>query len=96
MRFSFERHSTNRLLNRLLDELSDEQVSLILTGDCWKLRDTCVCRSMERFELFRRGLADVHGRLTALGIAVQTALIDDIFPICTDRCGSNSVTPNIK
>lgn len=58
-------------------ELSDEQVSLLLTGDCWKLCDTCVCRSMERFELFRWGLADVHGRLTALGVAVQDRLIED-------------------
>lgn len=77
MRFSFERHSANLLLNRLLDKLSDEQVSLILTGDCWALRDTCVCRSLERFELFRWGLADVHGRLTSLGIAALERLIAD-------------------
>jgi hypothetical protein len=64
-------------LKRLLAEISDEQVSLILTGDCWSLRDSCVCRSMERFELFRWGLADVHGRLTKLGIVVQNALIND-------------------
>lgn len=77
VRSIFERHSTNRLLNRLLDELSDEQVSLILTGDCWDLRDCCVCRSLQRFEFFRWGLADVHGRLTNLGIAVQERLIAD-------------------
>lgn len=77
MRFNFGRHSTNRFLNRLMDELSDEQVLLILTGDCWSLLDACVCRSFERFDLYRLGLVDVHGRLTALGVAVQDRLIED-------------------
>lgn len=60
-----------------MHELSDEQVSLILTGDCWDLRDCCVCRSLERFELFRWGLTDVHGQLTKLGVAVLERLIED-------------------
>jgi hypothetical protein len=75
--FSFERLLTSRHFNWLLDEISDHQVLLILTGDCWSLLGTCICRSFERFDLHRLGVTDVHGRLTGLGLRVQAALIED-------------------
>jgi hypothetical protein len=61
----------------MLDSLSDAQVSLLLTGDCWELHDDCLCRSFDRFELYRLGHVDVHGRFTTLGFAMRAALIDD-------------------
>jgi hypothetical protein len=64
-------------LGRLLDRLSDAQVSLLLTGDCWELRDDCACRSFERFELHRLGHVNAHGHFTPLGLAMRAALIDD-------------------
>jgi hypothetical protein len=48
-------------LDQLFDELSDPEVSLLLTGDRWELRDGCVCWSSDRFALQLRGVADVHG-----------------------------------
>jgi hypothetical protein len=61
----------------LLDQLTDEQISLIVTGDCWDLSYVCVCRSYERFALYRMGIADVHGRLMSLGLMAQQELFDD-------------------
>lgn len=75
--FRLKRHSPNRALTQLLARLSDEQFSLLLTGDCWELRDDCVCRSFRRFDLQLKGLVTVHGRFTALGSALQAAPIDD-------------------
>ena len=74
MRSSFMPRFTNRTVNRLLDQLTDDQVSVLITGDCWKLSYVCVCRSCERFALFRLGIAEVHGRLTPLGLKVQANL----------------------
>ena len=77
MQSIWQRLSTNRTVNRLLDELTDDQVSVLITGDCWDLSYVCVCRSCERFALFRLGIAQVHGRLTPLGLKVQNELFDD-------------------
>lgn len=74
--FKSKPRSANQLLDRLLDELTDEQVSLLLTGDCWDLREDCLCRTFDRFALQLRGLADEHGHLTELGLTAQAALID--------------------
>ena len=74
MRFSFMPAFKNRTVNRLLDQLTDDQVSVLITGDCRHLSYECLCRSAERFELFRLGIADVHGRLTPLGLRVQANL----------------------
>jgi hypothetical protein len=57
--------------------LTDEQVSLLLTGDCWQLRDDCVCRSIERFAMHKLGVVDVHGHFTPGGYASRAALIAD-------------------
>ena len=73
--FRLKPRSSNRQLDRLLDELSDAEVSLMLTGDCWELRDDCVCRSFDRFALQLRGLVTVHGEFTVLGLDVQDTLI---------------------
>jgi hypothetical protein len=75
--FSWRLQSTNRSLRHLLDQLTDEQISVIVTGDCWELSDVCICRSPERFPLCCLGVADVHGRLTALGLRLQQTLFDD-------------------
>ena len=77
MRFSFKPAFTNRTVNRLLDQLTDDQVSVLITGDCWDLSYVCVCRSVERLALFRLGIAEVHGRLTPLGLKVQQELFED-------------------
>ena len=77
MRFSFMPAFTNRTVNRLLDQLTDDQVSVLITGDCWDLDYVCVCRSVERFELLSLGVAELHGRLTPLGLKVQQELFDD-------------------
>ena len=68
---------TSRSLRRLFDQLTDEQVSVIITGDCWHLSYVCLCRSFERFDLFKLGIADVHGKLTEMGLEVQRALFGD-------------------
>jgi hypothetical protein len=75
--FSWKRQSTNRSLRRSLDRLKDEQVSVIVTGDCWDLSYVCICRSYERFALCRSGVVDVHGRLTTLGLRMQQELFGD-------------------
>ena len=69
--FRFERRLPNRTLAQLAHDLTDNQLSDIITGDCWKLDDECICRSVERFELYRLGLATVHGRLTDDGLRLQ-------------------------
>ena len=69
-----------RLLSRTLDQLArevtDNQLSDIITGDCWHLDDECLCRSLERFELYRLGLATIHGRLTDDGLRLQRSFDD--------------------
>jgi hypothetical protein len=77
VQFSWTRQSTNHSLRRSLDRLTDEQVSIIITGDCWDLSYVCVCRSYERLALFHLGIAGAHGRLTALGLRLQLELFDD-------------------
>lgn len=74
MQLIWNRPSTNRTVNRLLDQLTDDQVSVMITGDCWNLSYVCVCRSIERLDLYRLDIADVHGRLTPLGLTVQHEL----------------------
>ena len=77
MQFSWKPRSTNRSLRHLLDRLTNDQVAVIITGDCWHLSYVCLCRSYKRFDLCRLGVADVHGRMTALGLRVQQKLFDD-------------------
>jgi len=64
-------------VNRLLDQLTDEQVSALIAGDCWDLSYVCVCRSVERFALFKLGIVDIHGQLTVTGLRVQQDLFED-------------------
>jgi hypothetical protein len=75
--FNWKRRSANHALEPLLDRLTDEQISDIITGDCWDLSYVCVCRSPQRFALYRLGVADIHGRLTGLGLQVQQELFED-------------------
>ena len=77
MLFNSKHRSTNRSLRHLLDQLTNEQISVIITGDCWDLSYVCVCRSYERFALCRLGIADAHGRLTNLGRRMQQELFGD-------------------
>lgn len=69
--FKSKSHLQSWRLNQLAHKLSDNQLSDMITGDCWRLDDECLCRSPERFELFRRGLATIHGRLTDDGLRLQ-------------------------
>ena len=57
-------------------EPNDNQLSDMITGDCWQLDDECLCRSPERFELYRLGLATIHGRLTDDGLGLQRSFDD--------------------
>lgn len=77
MRLIWSKLCSNRSVNRLLDQLTDDQVSVIVTGHCRHLSYECVCRSYERFDLRRLGIANVHGQLTPLGVKVQQELFDD-------------------
>jgi hypothetical protein len=69
--FKLQFRLPSRTLDRLAHELSDSQFSDLITGDCWLLDNECVCRSLERFELYRIGLATIHGRLTDDGLRLQ-------------------------
>ena len=77
MRFNWKPRWTSHSLDRVFDQLTDEQISVIITGDCWHLSYVCVCRSYERFSLCRMCVANVHGHLTALGLRVQQELFGD-------------------